>query len=108
MKLAYQHEIRKNRVSGSNEVLDTLPYKKQGRPVLLGEKFDGMVQPYIRRVCEAVGSISSQVVIAAARGILTSMDIWRPCGIEQVLGTFFTHSNEFCPEEGDNSKSQIF
>ena len=66
MKLAYQHEIRKNRASGSNEVLDTLPYKKQGRPVLLGEKFDGMVQAYIRRVHEAGGSISSQVV--------TSMD----------------------------------
>ena len=74
MKLAYQHKIRKNRASGSNEVLDTLPYKKQGRPVLLGEEFDGMVQAYIRRVREAGGSISSQVVIAAACGILTSMD----------------------------------
>ena len=33
-----------------------------------------MVQAYIRRVHEAGGSISSQVVIAAARGILKSMD----------------------------------
>ena len=74
MKLAYKHQIQKNRASGSNEVLNTLPYKKQGKPVLLGEKFDGMVQAYIRRVHEAGGSISSQVVIAAACGILTSMD----------------------------------
>lgn len=74
MKLAYQDEIRKNRASGSSELLDALPHKKQGRPVLLGEKFDGMVQAYIRRVREAGGSISSQVVLAAARGILTSMD----------------------------------
>ena len=66
MKLAYQDEIRKIRASGSGELLDSLPHKKQGRPVTLGEKIDRMVKAYIRRVHEAGGSVSSQVVIAAA------------------------------------------
>ena len=56
-------------MGGSNEPLDSLPHKKQGRPVLLGEKIDRMVKAYIKSVCEAGGSVSSQVVIAAARGI---------------------------------------
>ena len=33
-----------------------------------------MVKAYIKSVCEAGGSVSSQVVIAAARGILKSLD----------------------------------
>ena len=33
-----------------------------------------MVKAYLKSVREAGGSVSSQVVIAAARGILTSLD----------------------------------
>ena len=60
-------------MGGSNEPLDSLPHKKLGRSLLLGEKIDRMVKAYIKSVCEAGGSVYSQVVIAAARGILTSL-----------------------------------
>ena len=50
IKKAYLDEIKKMRASGSDEVLESLPWKKQGRPLLLGDKIDGMVQSYIRRV----------------------------------------------------------
>ena len=44
LKSAYQDEIGKIRVSGSGKPLDSFRYKKQGRPVFLGEKVDGMVK----------------------------------------------------------------
>ena len=51
IKKAYLGEVKKMRASSSNEVLESLPWKKQGRPLLLGDKkIDGMVQSYIRRV----------------------------------------------------------
>ena len=66
--------MKRIRASGSNEPLDSLPHKKQGRPVLLGDKIDGMVKAYIKSIHKVGENVSSQVVIAAARGILTSLD----------------------------------
>ena len=43
IKKAYLDEIKKMRASSSDEVLESLPWKKQGRPILLGDKIDGMV-----------------------------------------------------------------
>ena len=74
IKKAYLDEIKKMRASGSNEVLESLPWKKQGRPLLLGDKIDGMVQSYIRRVCEEGVGVSIQIVLGAARGILKTID----------------------------------
>ena len=73
IKKAYLNEIKKLRACG-NEGLDSLPYRKQGRPLLLGDKINNMVQAYIRRVREQGGSVSSQIVIGAARGILASLN----------------------------------
>ena len=67
IKKAYLDEIKKMRASGSHELLESLPWKKQGRPLLLGDKIDGMLQSYIRRVCEERGGVSTQIVIEAAR-----------------------------------------
>ena len=63
-------------------MLESLPWKKQGRPLLLGDKIDGMVQSYIRRVHEDGGGVSTQIVIGAARGILKTIDKQklRECG----------------------------
>jgi len=47
---AYLDEIEKIRVFGSNEVLQFLTWKKQGRPLLLGDRIDGMVQAYVKSV----------------------------------------------------------
>ena len=74
IKSSYQDQLKRIRMGRSNKPLDSLPHKKQGRPVLLGEKIDRMVKADIKNVREAGESVSSQVVIAAARGILTSLD----------------------------------
>ena len=55
-------------------MLESLSWKKQGRPLLLGDKIDGMVQSYIRRVREEGGGVSTQIVIGAARGIIKTID----------------------------------
>jgi len=62
--------FKKIRVTGSNEVLESLTWKKQGRPLLLVDRMDDMVQVYVKRVHEEEGTVSSQIVIGAARGIL--------------------------------------
>jgi len=73
IKRSYLDEIKKMRAC-SSEGLESLPPKKQGRPLLLGDKIDNMVQAYIRRVCEQGGAVSSQIVIGAARAIMTTLN----------------------------------
>ena len=41
---------------------------------MLGDKIDGMVQSYIRRVREEGAGVSTQIVLGAARGILKTID----------------------------------
>ena len=55
------HSIKHSevRVCGSEDVLKSLPHRKQGRPLLLGDKIDSMVQAYIRRVREQGGGMST-------------------------------------------------
>ena len=62
------------RASGSEDVLESLPHRKQGRPLLLGDKIDSMVQAYIRRVHEQGDAVSTQIVIRAARGIMSTLN----------------------------------
>ena len=66
IKSSYQDELKRIPASGSKEPLDSFPHKKQGRPALFGDKINGMVKAYIKSVREVGGSVSSQVVIAAA------------------------------------------
>ncbi len=47
-----------------------LPFKKRGRPVLLGEVLDKKVQQYLHRVRDGGGVVSARIAMAAARGIL--------------------------------------
>ena len=51
-----------------------LPVQKRGRLLLLGEKLDGMLQPYLKKVCEAGGVVPSRIVIAAAKGLMMNVD----------------------------------
>ena len=52
------------RASGSNEALESLRWKKQGRPLLLGDKIYDMVQSYIRRVRKEGAEVSTQIILS--------------------------------------------
>ena len=62
IKKSYLDEIKKMRACGSKGLESLLP-RKQGTPLLLGDKIDNMVQAYISEQGHAV---SSQIVIGAA------------------------------------------
>ena len=74
IKTAYLDEIKKMKASSSHELLESLPWKKQGRSLLLGDKINGMVQSYMRSVCEVGARASTQIVIGTSRGILKTID----------------------------------
>ena len=57
------------------EGLESLPPRKHGRPLLLGDKIDSMVQSYIKRVHEQGGFVSSQIVTEATQGIMATLDM---------------------------------
>lgn len=59
---------------GKETSLEKLPVKKQGRPPLLGENLDLMVQSYLRKIREAGGAVTSNIVCAAACGIIMTID----------------------------------
>ena len=74
IKHSYLDEVKKMRASGSEDVLESLPHRKQGKPLLFGDKIDSMVQVYIRRVREQGGAVSTQIVTRAARGIMSTLN----------------------------------
>ena len=47
---------------------------KRGRPLLLGERLDTMVQKYLKKVREGGGVVTARVAIAAARAIILTQD----------------------------------
>ena len=51
-----------------------LPGKKRGRPVILGEKIDAIIQKYILSLRERGGAIYTAIVIAGANETVKSMD----------------------------------
>ena len=63
IKHSYLDGAKKIRACGSEDVLESLPHRKQDRPLLLGDKIDSMVQAYIQRVREQGGAVSTQIVI---------------------------------------------
>ncbi len=63
--------------SENEEIPVSLPPKKRGRHLLLGEKLDQHVQLYLRRVWEAGGVVTAAIVKAAAKGIIMSEDKYK-------------------------------
>ena len=51
--------------------IKTLPTKPRGRPLMLGD-LDDLVKDYVKQLREAGGVVSTDVVMAAARGIVIS------------------------------------
>ena len=66
--------LRQKQKVGSNAEVKTLPAKKRGRPLMLGEDIDKQLQLYQQKVRDQGGVITASVVVAAARGILLSND----------------------------------
>ena len=73
IRSAYLEGIKRKRpveLDEEDEDIVALPRKKRGRPVLLGQELDSLVQMYLRKVREGGGAVSARIVMAAARGIL--------------------------------------
>lgn len=70
------HSIKKAYVQQRQSEQDVLvlPPKKRGRPVLLGAELDSKVQIYLKKLREKGASVSTRIVIAAARGIVMAYD----------------------------------
>ena len=72
----YLAEISRKRKAGETCYLSvkSLPVKKRGRPLLLGEELDTEVKRYIRAVREGGGVIDTAITMAAATAIVRKAD----------------------------------
>ena len=72
LKKAYYQELSPKRKAEEDLQLaiSTLPTKKRGLPLLLGEDLDTKVQQYLRALRESGGAINTAIVLGAARGII--------------------------------------
>ena len=59
---------------GQGMMMISLPHKKRGRRLLLGEKIDTHVQMYLSRLRDAGGVITARIAIAAAKGMIYACD----------------------------------
>ena len=71
---AYKAELTRKRKQQEEGDVISLPVKKRGRQLLLGDDLDAKVRLYLKRVRGGGGVVSARIVIAAARGILLSCD----------------------------------
>ena len=70
IKSHYKDELRKQRAGTGSSVVKSLPEKKCGRRLLLGDELDKKLQLYLRRIREDGGPVTAGIAIAAARGLL--------------------------------------
>ena len=73
-KVCYETELSRKRSAGEDLSVKVLPPNKRGRPLMLGEKLDFMVQKYILKTRENGGTINTDIVISVAMGILKALD----------------------------------
>lgn len=75
-KTKYLSELNRKRKDGEMDDLTvkSLPVKKRGRPLLLGEKLDSQVKSYIQAVREGGGVITTSITMAAATAIVRKAD----------------------------------
>lgn len=74
IKKAYLKQLKKRRKEGCDENIESLSHMKRGRPLLLGDRLDTMVQKYLKKVREGGGVVTARVAIAAARAIIRTQD----------------------------------
>ena len=74
-KSAYTLEIKKRRREGHDDLsVKTLPEKKKGRPLLLGDELEMQVRAYLTTLRENGAVVNTAIAIACAEGIVTSKD----------------------------------
>ena len=65
--------MKDDAASALSSSIQVLPTKRQGRPLLLGQKLDKIVREVIRDTWKAGGVINTTiVVVATAKGIITA------------------------------------
>ena len=60
--------------AGESDIVKSLPVKKRGKPLLLGEKLDSKVKSYIPAVREKGGVVTTSITMAAATAIIRKAD----------------------------------
>ena len=55
---------------GDADAITSFPHASLGRPLFIGN-FDDQVAAYVRQLCEAGGIVNCNIVIAAAKGIIS-------------------------------------
>ena len=57
--------MSRKRKAGEDMTITSLPAKRRGRPLLLGEEVDQKVQQYLRAIRESGGAVSTAIVLGA-------------------------------------------
>lgn len=112
---AYKRELELKRKQAENDdaALKSLPLKKRGRKVILGEDIDCKVQNYLLKVRDGGGVVSARIAIAAARGILLSCDRCRlveyggPVDLSRSWAYSLLHRMKFVRRKASTAKSKV-
>ena len=103
---AYLTALKASSTASSGHVsVASLPCKPKGRPLMLGD-LDKDVQEYVRQLRVVGGVINTDVVMAAARGVVESKKLITTCGTwrqhchRKVMGKVLTGLNELCEAQG--------
>ena len=68
-KSRYLEELSRKRKADEDPIVESLPQKKRGHPLLLGDELDHKVQAYVQTLHNNGGSVTTAIV-SVARGIL--------------------------------------
>ena len=74
IKKDYLQSVKESRKRDDSCDVDELPLRKRGRPFLLGDRLDRMVQEYLLKLRDGGGVVSARVVVGAAQGIVKAYD----------------------------------
>lgn len=72
-KKKYLEAVKQRAAQGDSSPVISIPSKRMGRPLTLGD-LDPKVQQYIRALHQAGAPVGTSVIIAAAKGIIMSVD----------------------------------
>ena len=95
LKKAYVLERNRKRRREENESpVTSLPPMKRGRPLILGKTLDDAVQEYILKLREGGCPVNTEIVRAAAKGLIQAMDRTRlaECGGPATLSVAWAKS----------------
>ena len=100
----------KQRVAqGDSSTVGSIPSKRRGRPLTLRD-LDPQVQEYIRALHEAGAPVETSVIIAAAKGIIMSVNQtnagrkWKAYSTDQDMGTVVNASHGAGEEKSEHKK----